>query len=205
MITVDISAAHKNKRKVGSYMTKKDFIWRIVISSILTAIAISLIITFCILLFAKYSYPSEENTSTASDTVIDVYYAVGVDVVIVEMSEGKQFQLVYPNFQNELYSTIGYDLDELCDVLKGKDIEYLRMDHLPWVIEIYADDMVIDNNVLTIKQINATRIGIVILGVIMLAFPICGDISYIQKQYKHYKKAKKKRARKARRSSKTIQ
>ena len=184
-------------------MTKKDFIRRIIISSILTAIAIALIITFCVLMFAKYSYPSEENTSMASDTVADVYYAVGADVVIVEMSEGKKFQLVYPNFESELYSTIGYDLDELCDMMEGKDIKYLRMDHLPWAIEIYVDDIVIDNNILTVKQINATRIGIVILGVIMLAFPISGDVVYVKSKYKQYKKAEKKRTRKARRSLKT--
>ena len=183
-------------------MTKKNFIRRIIISSVLTAIAIALIITFCVLMFVKYSYPSEENTSMASDTVADVYYAVGADVVIVEMSEGKQFTLVYPNFQSELYSTIGYDLDELCDMMKGKDIKYLRMDHLPWAIEIYVDDIVIDNNILTVKQINATRIGIVILGVIMFAFPICGDVAYIKKQYRCYKKSEKKRTRKARQSLK---
>lgn len=201
-IIICISAIHKNKRKVGSYMTKNDFLRQIIISSILTAIAIALIITFCVLMFAKYSYPSEENTSMASDTVADVYYAVGADVVIVETSEGKKFQLVYPNFESELYSTIGYDLDELCDLLKGKEIRYLRMDHLPWIVEIYVDDIVIDNNILTVKQINATRIGIVILGVITLAFPICGDVAYIKKQHKHYKKEEKKRARKARQSLK---
>ena len=184
-------------------MTKKDFILRIVISSILTTIAIALIITFCVLMFAKYSYPSEENTSMASDTVADVYYAVGADVVIVEMSNGDQFPLVYPNFAKELYATIGYDLDELCNLLKGKEIRYLRMDHLPWIVEIYVDDIVIDNNILTVKQINATRIGIVILGVIMLAFPISGDVVYVKSKYKQYKKAEKKRTRKARRSLKT--
>ena len=65
--------------------------------------------------------------------------------------------------------------------------------------------IVINNNELTSKQITASRIGIVILGVIMLAFPICADVAYIQKQYKHYKKSEKKRARKARRNSKTTQ
>ena len=184
-------------------MTKKDYIWRMIISSILVVIAIALIITFCVLMFAKYSYPSEKNTSMASDTVADVYYAVGADVVIVEMSEGKKFQLVYPNFQSELYSTIGYDLDELCDLLKGKEIRYLRMDHLPWIVEIYVEDIVINNTELTNKQIVATRIGIVIIGLIMLAFPICGDVAYIKKQYRCYKKSEKKRARKARRSSRT--
>ena len=184
-------------------MTKKDYIWRMIISSILVVIAIAMIITFCVLMFVRYSYPSEENTSMASDTVADVYYRVGADVVIIEMSEGKKFQLVYPNFESELYSTIGYDLDELCDMMEGKDIKYLRMDHLPWIVEIYVDDIVIDNNILTVKQINATRIGIVILGVIMLAFPISGDVVYVKSKYKQYKKAEKKRTRKARRSLKT--
>ena len=182
-------------------MTKKNFIRRIIISSVLTAIAIALIITFCVLMFAKYSYPSEENTSMASDTVADVYY--GKKVVIVEMSNGDQFQLVYPNFAKELYATIGYDLDELCNLLKGKEIKYLRMDHLPWIVEIYVDDIVIDNNVLTAKQMFVARIAIIIIGLIMLAFPICGDVAYIKKQYRCYKKSEKKRARKARRSSRT--
>ena len=184
-------------------MTKKDFILRIVISSILTAIAIALIITFCVLMFVIYSYPSEENTSIASDTVADVYYAVGANVVIVEMSNGDEFQLVCPNFPKELYATIGYDLDELCNLLKGKEIRYLRMDHLPWIVEIYVDDIVTDNNVLTAKQMFVTRIAIIIIGLILLACPICGDVAYIKKQYRYYKKSEKKRARKARRSSRT--
>ena len=184
-------------------MTKKNFIRRIIISSVLTAIAIALIITFCVLMFVKYSYPSEENTSMASDTVADVYYRVGADVVIIEMSEGKKFQLVYPNFQSELYSTIGYDLDELCELLEGEEIEYRRMDRLPWVTEIHVNDIVINNNELTNKQIIVSRIAIAIIGLITLAFPICGDITYIKKQYRCYKKSEKKRARKARRSLKT--
>ena len=183
-------------------MTKKNFIRRIIISSVLTAIAIALIITFCVLMFVKYSYPSEENTSMASDTVADVYYASGKKVVIVEMSNGDQFQLVYPNFAKELYATIGYDLDELCNLLIGQEIRYLRMDHLPWIVEIYVEDIVINNTELTNKQIVATRICIVIIGLIMLAFPICGDIAYIKNQYRCYKKSEKKRLRKERRNSK---
>ena len=184
-------------------MTKKDFILRIVISSILTTIAIALIITFCVLMFAKYSYPSEENTYMASDTVADVYYASGKKVVIVEMSNGDQFQLVCPNFAKELYATIGYDLDELCNLLIGKEIRCLRMDHLPWIVEIYVDDIVINNTELTNKQIDVTRICIVIIDLITLAFPICGDVAYIKKQYRCYKKSEKKRARKARQNSRT--
>ncbi len=183
-------------------MTKKDFIRRIIISSILTAIAIALILTFCISMFNRYSKPSVGNTSIESGIVADVYYAVGKDVVIVEMSNGDQLQLVYPNFSSELYSAIGYDLDELYDLLKGKEIEYRRMSDLPWIVEIYVDGLSIDNNELTSKQIVASRIGIVIVGIITLAFPICGDVMYVKKQYRYYKKSEKSRARKARRDLK---
>ena len=153
-------------------------------------------------MFAKYSYPSEENTSIASDTVADVYYASGKNVVIIEMSNRDQFQLVCPNFQRELYSTIGYDLDELCELLEGEKIEYRRMSKLPWIVEIYINETVIDNNVLTFKQMTVTRIAIVIIGLIMLAFPIAGEVLYIKEKHKIYKKEEKKRARKARRNLK---
>ena len=184
-------------------MTKKDFIRRIIISSILTAIAIALIIMFCVCSFIQYTKPNEDNTSISSDTVTDVYHGGKNKGVIVEMSNGDQLQLVYPNFSGELYSAIGYDLDELCELLEGEEIEYRRMDRLPWVTEIHVNDIVINNNELTNKQIVATRICIVIIGLIMLAFPICGDVAYIKKQYRCYKKSEKKRARKARRSLKT--
>ena len=182
-------------------MTKKDFLRRIIISSILTAIAIALIITFCICLFIQYTEPNEDNTSISGGTVTDVYHGGKNKGVIVEMSNTDQLQLVYPNFSSELYSAIGYDLDELCELLKGKEIEYRRMNRLPWVTEIYVDDIVINNTKLTNKQITVSRIAIVIIEIIMLAFPICGDVAYVQKQHKHYKKAEKRRARKAGRDS----
>lgn len=183
-------------------MTKNEFRKHIVVSSLLTAIAITIIVTFCVLMFDKYSYSSEETTSIERGTVADVYYATGIKTVMVEMSDGDQFQLEYPNFPKELYSVIGYDLDELCELLKGKEIEYRRMNRLPWIVEIYVDDVVIDNNELTNKQINATRICIVILGLLMCAFPIAGDITYLKSKYRLYKKAEKKRKRKARQNLK---
>lgn len=183
-------------------MTKSEFKWRVIISSILTAIAIAIIIASCVYLFDVYSAPSEENTSLESGTVSDVYYVSPRDVVIIEMSNGDQFQLVNPYFPRELYSAIGYDLDELAELLEGEEIEYLRMSKSPWIVEIYIDEAVIDNNVLTAEQITVTRIAIVIIGLIVLAFPIVGDILYIEQKYKLYKKAEKKRKRKARRELK---
>ena len=180
-------------------MTKKVFRRHIIISSLLTVIAIALILIFCISMFNRYSKPSEKNTSIESGAVAEVYYAVGKNVVIVEMSNGDQFQLVYPNFARELFSTIGYDLDELDELLKDNEIEYRRMSELPWIVEIYVDGLTINNNELTEKQIVATRIGIVILGIIMLVFSISGDVIYLKNKYKQYKKAEKKRVRKERR------
>ena len=183
-------------------MTKSVFGRHVLISSLLTAIAIAIIVTFCILMFDKYSYTSGENTSTEIGTVSDVYYATGIKAVMVEMSDGNRFQLEYPNFPKELYSKIGYDHDELCELLKGKEIEYRRMDRLPWIVEIRVGDVLIDNNELTNKQITATRIGIVIIGLLMLAFPIAGDFSYLKNKYRLYQKAEKKIKRKAQRELK---
>lgn len=183
-------------------MTKKDFLRKIIKSSVLTAIAIALIITLCVLWFLQYSGPSEENTTRSVGTVTKVYHGGKHHGIVIKMSTGEQLQLVYLNFSDELYSAIGYDLDALCELLEGKTIEYCRMDRLPWVTEIYVDGITIDNNVLTAKQIIASRIAVVIVISIMLAFPICAEVFYIKKQYRYYKKAEKKRARKARRSLK---
>ena len=119
-------------------MTKKNFIRRIIISSVLTAIAIALIITFCVCLFIQYTKPNGDNTSISGGSVADVYHGGKKKGVIVEMSNGDQLQLVYPNFSGELYSAIGYDLNELCELLEGEEIEYRRMDRLPWVTEIHV-------------------------------------------------------------------
>ena len=153
-------------------------------------------------MFDKYSAPSEANTSIERGTVNDVYYAVGTEAVMIEMSDGTALQLSYPNFPQELYSTIGYDVNELSELLNGKRIEYKRMSRVPWIVEIYVDGTVVDNTELTNKQITATRIGIVITGIIMLAFPVAIDATYLKAKYKLYKKAEKKRIRQARRKSK---
>ena len=183
-------------------MTKKDFIKRIIISSILTVIAIALIITFLVFLFIKYTKPNEDNTSVKSGIVTDVNRGGKNEGIIVEISNGERLQLVYPSFSSELFSKIGYDFKELCELLEGESIEYRRMDRLPWITEIYAKDIQINNNELTNKQITLSHIGIVIIGIMMLAIPVSADVEYMKKQYSLYKKAEKKRIRKARQSLK---
>ena len=190
----------QNLRTVGSYVTKNDFIRRTLLSSLLTAIATALIFTFCILLFIQYTEPNEENTAYVNGTVSEIYHGGKNRGLVIIMSNGEQFQLVYPNFSAELYSEIGYDLDALHEMLEGERIEYRRMDALPWIVEINVNGTVIDNTELTVKQIILSRICIVIIGIIMLAFPVCGEVAYIKKQYRYYRKAEKKRRRKARKS-----
>ena len=55
-------------------MTKKNFIRRIIISSVLTAITIALIITFCVCWFIQYTKPNGDNTSISGGSVADVYH-----------------------------------------------------------------------------------------------------------------------------------
>jgi len=159
---------------------------------VLTAIAIALIITLCVLLFLQYSGPSEKNTTRSVGTVTKVYHGGKHHGIVIKMSTGEQLQLVYLNFSDELYSAIGYDLDALCELLEGKTIEYRRMDRLPWVTEIYVDGITIDNNVLTAKQIIASRIAVVILISIMLAFPICSEVFYIKNSIDITKRQRKR-------------
>ena len=172
-------------------MIKSDFRKHIIISSLLATMVIAGIIAFCVIMFNWYQKPNQENTSVEIGTVADVYYASGKDVVIVEMSNDKKYQLVCPWFPKDLYNSIGYDLDQLVELLEGQTVEYRKMDKLPWVVEIYIDDIVIDNNNMTCEQMNITYVGIVIVGLIMLAFPICGEIAYIKAKYRIYRKAKK--------------
>ena len=179
-------------------MTKSEFKKHIIVSSLLTVVAIAVIISFCVIMFDKYSKPSEDNTSVSSGTVAEVYYASG-NRVIVEMSDGEQFQLVCPWLPKDLYNAIGYDLNQLAELLEGQKVEYRKMDKLPWVVEIYINDIVIDNNKMTSEEIDTTYVCIVIIGLIMLAFPVCGEVAYIKAKHKIYKKAEKERVRSAKR------
>ena len=104
-------------------MTKSEFRTHIIISSLLTVVAIVVIISFCVIMFDKYSRPSEENTSISSGTVADVYYSTGTKGVVVEMATGEQFQLVCPWLPKDLYNAIGYDLDQLAEILEGENVE----------------------------------------------------------------------------------
>ena len=182
-------------------MTKRGFIKYIIISSILAVFVVAAIIVFCIAMFDQYSMPNEDNTSIINAMVTDVYYGVSASTseTVVEMSNGDSLTLVCPWFERSLYSAIGYDIDELADLLEGKNVKCLLMNRLPWAVKIYVDDIVIDNSKLTEDQIIVTRISIVVLGLIMLAFPITGEILYIKSIYRHYKKLEKKLRRKKKR------
>ncbi len=183
-------------------MTKSSFRKHVIISSLLTAAAIAIIISFCVIMFHKYSKPSEKNTSMARGAVADVYYSTGPKEVVVEMSDGEKFQLVCPWRSKDLYNAIGYDIDQLAELLEEQNIEYRKMDNLPWMVEIYINNTVIDNNKMTSEEIVTTRVAIVILGLIMLAFAICGEVVYVNSKYKIYKKAEKKRIRSAKKREK---
>ena len=184
-------------------MTQKDFRKRIVISSVITATVVAVIIGLGIILFNLYPMPDEKNTSVLSGTVNDVYLSKAG--VFVEMENGDSLRFVYPWGVQNLFSEIGYDIEKLSDLIEGKVIEYRRTDQWPWILEINTGDVKIDNNKLTAEYIVTTRVGIVIIALIMLAFPISGDAVYIKKIHKVYTRAEKKRERKAKRQKNMIE
>lgn len=178
-------------------MTKDGFRKRLIISSALTVTAVAFIIGFCIIMFQRYSPPNENNTSMINGTVTEVYHGVPKGEVVVVMSNGDSLRLQYPWGIQNLYSTIGYDIAQLADLLEGNVIQCRRMNRVPWAVEIHIGDTIIDNSKLTSEQCIVTRVSIVVLGLIGLAFPISADVIYLRGKYKCYRKAEKKRARKA--------
>ncbi len=186
-------------------MNKQNLVKHIMISSILTIIVITIILGFSMAMFNRYSMPNEDNTSIISGKVTDVWHGVPSGKVVVEISNGDSLQLVYPFRIRTLYSHIGYDCDELADLLIGKNVKCLRMNQLPWALEIYADDIVIDNNKLTEDQIIVSRIGIIFLSLIMIAITLVGEVEYLKPKYKRYKKAEKARIKKLKTRMKNVE
>ncbi len=186
-------------------MTKQAFTNRIIFSSILTAIAIVLIVAFSVTMFGRYAPPNEKNTISTSGTVSEVYHAVPKGEVVVSLSNGEKLKLVYPMGIQNLYSTIGYDIDELADLLEGQVIQCRRMEHLPWAVEITVGDTKLDNIKLTAQQMVVTRVAIVIVGAIMLALCVGGEAVYLKAKYQAYRKIKRKQERKAKRALKLME
>ena len=180
-------------------MTKDTFRKCIIISSVLFFAALVVILGFCAVMFHWYELPNENNTFLVSGTVTEVYYAVPRDKIVIALENEEKLELVYPWGYQNLCSSIGYDVSQLADLLEGEKVTCRRMDHLSWAVEIYVGDTVVDNIELTGHQMIVTRVGIVILGMLMVAFLIAGDVSYLKEQYKHYLKTKKKQARKDKR------
>ena len=52
--------------------------------------------------------------------------------------------LVAPHSASHLCDTIGYDVDQLAQLLEGKTIKYRRMSNMPWAVEIcvYAANVI---------------------------------------------------------------
>ena len=96
----------------------------------------------------------------------------------------------------EIFGLIGFS-----GAGKSTLIRLINLLEKPTTGKIYIDDITIDNIKLTEDEIFVTRIVIIIIGLIALAFPIIGEFLYINSKYKCYKKAKKKQNRKLKRNS----
>lgn len=75
-------------------MPHKIFRRQLVVSSLLTVIAVVAIVVFCIAMFNKYTPPNENNTSLVAGTVTDVYYGAPRGGVTVVMSNGDSLRFV---------------------------------------------------------------------------------------------------------------
>lgn len=190
-----ITSNHKNRQA---------FKKRIVFSSILTVIAIVAMIVFSVIMFQRYGPPNESNTTVITGTVTEVYHAVPRDEVVLKMSDGVLLKLVYPTGIYELESALGYDVGQLARLLEGEAVQCRIMEYWPWVVEISAGDIKIDNYALTVQQAKVSRMGIIIVGFIVLALTAGVEAMYLKTQYDRYRKAEKKRQRKEKRELKKV-
>lgn len=188
-------AQHKGEKD----LTKPAWIKRMVISAMITVVVIASVVCFCLVMFQRYSLPAEYNTTITTGTVNEVYFTAPKDEVVIELTNGERLQLVYPSIKSELFSAIGYNIDELADLLEGKQIQYRRMNDLPWVVQINVDDQTIDNHELTAQQISVSRSGLVIVGLIVFVLAVSSEATYLKTQYDRYRNAERKRFKKARR------
>jgi hypothetical protein len=184
----------------GGTVTKEAFRNHVVLSSMLTLAVIAVVVWFSVVMFHWYAQPDGDNTFVVKGTVLEVYHAKRE--IVIEMENEEAVKFVYPWGIRNLYSTIGYDVSQLADLLEGEAVECLRMDHLPWAVEIKVGDTIIDNRELTGQETVVTRVGVVILGLLMLAFTIAADAVYLKERYRRYLKSKKKQERKAKREIK---
>ena len=183
-------------------MPKEVFRRQVIISSVVTVLALAVILVFCVTMFQKYSPPNEDNTFVICGTVTEVYHAFPKGEVVISLSNGDSVRLVYPWGLQNLCEEIGYDIEQLADLLEGEDIKCRRMNDLPWAVEINAAHTQIDNSELTNDQMTVARVGISVLGVIMLAFVIGGDLMYLEPRYQRYLQETRKLSKKAKRALK---
>lgn len=187
----------------GAILTKAEFRRCIIISSIIALIFLIAASIFCVYMFNDYAFVNDDATHILSSTVTDVFISVGSHSGVgLEMLDGSCLYLVYPFFARGLYKSIGYDIDELSNLLEGRSIEYRRMNNHDWIVEIYVDDITIDNTKLTNEQTTATRFGIVIIGIMMAIVIGAIYIGYLKDKYVLYKRGERKRIKKLKRSLK---
>lgn len=140
-----------------------------------------------------------------SGSVTEVYWtAPGGRVVVISLSDGEPLKLASPYALGNLYSTIGYDIEELAGLLEGKDITYRRMNDLPWAVEIYVGNTKIDNAKLTTHQIYVTWVAIIFVGLSMLFLVVLGDVEYLKSKHHHFQKAERKQVKKEKRKRKLM-
>ncbi len=165
-----------------------------IFSLMITFLASIVIIVFFVLMFCKYAPPNETNTYTSHGTVSDVYLVLESKKTNLEIAfeNGETFSLVYPNTIKELYAKLGYDDEELEELLEGKEVEFTALKNWNWITNISVGTIRLDNTELTATQCRFTQIVIVLLGIIALVFPIGLEKMYWDKNIKSKKKKQNK-------------
>ena len=188
-------------------LQKRAFIKQVFVSTILFLLSVACIVgLFAYIVFYKYAPPTDNTTTSAQNTVKEVYYHYKLGDICIIMTDDTEYRLTSPNKgTKQLDQEIGYSTEQLSALLEGNEIQYQYLTRLSWITHIHIGDTTIDNTKLTNDAITTSNIGTTVICLIALAFPVCGYIYYLRSKYARYKGLERKRKKKERRAQRLVE
>ncbi len=181
-------------------LTRREFRLRLGIALSMALIALTAIAWLGMAMLHQYELPSKENTYSFRCRITEIEYTSGHKTIPIVTAEGEKLEFVYPWGKSDFFNSIGYDWEELVDLLEGQEVTVCRMERLPWIVSLTVGDITLDNLELTRTECQETHLAIGMIGLLLLAIVIVCLVEYWHTIWKKYQKGEKNRRRRERRA-----
>ncbi len=182
-------------------LTHQGFRYRLGIAFSIALIALAATLWFCMAMLHQYELPSAENTYSFRCRITEIEYTSGHGTIRLVTAEGEKLEFVYPWRKSDFFEAIGYDWEELVDLLEGQEVTVCRMERQPWIISLTVGDITLDNLELTRAECQETHLGIGMIGLLLLAIVTVSLVEYWRSIWKLYQRGEKNRRRRERRAA----